>query len=365
MKTAVKDEWRLPKFANLLIVVIVNLVVIWVVQYFTLQFLKPSWFVTLVICVAVIPLVTIMGLVDIPIQHAGVPLVFGKRQKRWLLDEGLGWILPFPLMGVEIVDLKENTISIPKDEDEEQNKPLIVPAIRGLPPQEKNKKTEDVQLNEETLKTIKFVQMKARLAIRYRVVHPFLYLSQGEKVVERGLGDLAIKTLRQKGAEMSDIQLIRNKDTFEADIIKEMRTEPKDKSTRKKIAASPLERWGVEVHNVFVPRIIHNDPQMAKEYEAAMRAEQQRNARTIDQQFLADSIKQLKAEGLTAQEALYAIQAQGGQLQRREVIITSAGGESGGTVGDITKAVATYAGLLGEQQKSEKTDKQNTQKGGT
>lgn len=350
-----KEEPRLSKSVNFLIMIGVNLLAVWIVQSIALQFFERSWFLTLVVCVATIPLLVTAGLVDIPIQHAGVPLVFGKRQKHWLLDEGLNWILPSPIMGVEIVDLREKTIPIPKDEKEEETKPLIIPAIRGLPPLARNGVAEPA-IDEEAQKKIRFVQMKARLAIRYRVVHPYQFLSQGPDVVERGLGDLAIKTLRQKGSEMSDIQLIRQKDTFEEAIIEEMKTEPKDGK-----GESPIERWGVRVHNVFIPRIAHAEADMAKAYEAAMQEEQQRTAEEIEQKFLAESITQLVGKGLTPQEALYAIQSERGKLVRREVIITSTGG---GSVGDIAKAVATYAGLLSEQPKTEQTNTENKKKGG-
>lgn len=360
-----KKEWRLSKLANVLAMAAVNLIAVWTVQYLVLQFIKPSWFVTLVICVAVIPVVIIMGIVDIPIQHVGVPLVLGKRQKRWLVDEGLGWILPSPLMGVEIVDLREKTIPIPKDETEEKERPLIIPAIRGLKPTATNgtdgAEPEIVNLDESEFSGIRFVQMKARIAIRYSIVHPFRFLNQGPDVVERGLGDLAIKTLRQMGTIMSDIDLIRQKDRFEGKIIEEMKREPADKDIANEGGQSPLERWGVRVHNVFIPRIAHAEPKMAEAYEAAMREEQQKTAEEIEQIFLAESIDRLVAKGLKPQEALYAIQSERGKLMRREIIITSTGG---GAAGDIAKAVATYAGLLGEQPKSENSNDQNTQKGG-
>jgi hypothetical protein len=367
------DEWRLPKWGNFIVLLFANLLVITIIQLIATLLIEYSLFQTLVICTAVIPILTVLGLVNIPIQHAGVPLIFGKRQKNWMLDEGLNWILPSPVMGVEIVDLREKTIPIPKDEAEEEKRPLIVPAIRGLPPMNKTTEIKDEQeqkrklLELDDFKKIRFVQMKARLAIRYRVIHPYHFLSQGPEVVERGLGDLAVKTLRQKGSEMSDIDLITQKDLFEKDIIKEMKREPVESDDKDK--RSPLERWGVKVHNVFIPRIVHADADMAKMYEAAMREEQQKTAETIEQEFLVESIERLTGKkitevgaGLTPQQALYAIQAERGKLSRREVIITGVGGETGGSVGDIAKAVATYAGLMDNQQ--QKATQSDQQKGG-
>lgn len=353
-----KEELRLSKSVNFLIMVGVNLLAVWIVQSIALQFFERSWFLTLVVCVAIIPPLITAGLVDIPIQNAGVPLVFGKRMQSWLLDEGLNWILPSPLMGFEKVSLQEQTIQIPKDE-EEAEKPLIVPAIRGLKENEDDTKQEIRKLADDDFKTIRFVQMKARLVIRYSIVHPFQFLNQGPNIVERGLGDLAVKTLRQMGSVMSDIDLIRQKDTFEGKIIKEMRKEPTDPPDAK--GQSPLDRWGVRVHNVFIPRIAHAEQKMAEAYEAAMREEQQKTAEEIEQKFLAESITQLVGKGLTPQEALYAIQAERGKLDRREVIITSTGG---GAAGDIAKAVATYAGLLGDQPKTEEINTENKKKGG-
>ncbi|KKU58661.1 MAG: hypothetical protein UX81_C0018G0003 [Parcubacteria group bacterium GW2011_GWA2_47_12] len=94
--------------------------------------------------------------------------------------------------------------------------------------------------------------------------------------------------------------------------------------------------------------------------------EQQKTAETIEQEFLVESIERLTGKkitesGLTAQQALYAIQSERGKLTRREVIITSTGG---GVAGDIVKAVATYAELLGDQPKTEKTETENKQMGG-
>lgn len=349
----------MKRSTNILLLILANLLAVLFAQIILRSAFEPSWFLTLVISTVIIPILTTSGLVEIPIQHAGVPLIFGKRQKNWLLDEGLNWILPTPFMGVEIVDVQEKTIRIPASEIEEDARPLIIPAIRGLPALSKDGKAEETTLNEEIWGKIRFVQMKVRLAIRYRVVHPYQFLSQEPSVVERGLGDLTIKTLRQKGSEMSDIQLIRLKDTFEADIIKEMKKEQAYEGSKKTTEESPLERWGVVVHNVFIPRILHADPEMTKMYEAAMREEQQCTSENIEQEFLTASIERLVKKGLTAQEALLAIQAERGKLTRREVIITSTGG---GAVGDIAKAVATYAGLLGDQPKTEQNENQN-QKG--
>jgi|GEM_PF-2308095 len=341
------------KLLNAFIWLVCNALVVAIIWALAIFFFESSWFLLLLIGVATVPTLTTAGLINIPIQNAGVPLFFGKRQRKWLLDEGLGWILPSPVMGVEIVSMKEQTIPIPASEEEEEKKPLIIPAIRGLP---KSQHGEVTQLKQNDLEKIKFVHMKARLAIRYSIVHPFQYLSQGANVVERGLGDLAIKTLRQKGSEMSDIELIRNKDTFETDIIKAMQEEPTNGA---KGAKSPLERWGVVVHNVFIPRIVHADKNIVDAYEAATQEEQQREAETIEQEFLAESIERLVNKGLNAEQALYAIQAERGKLQRREVIITSAGGAP---TSDIAKAVATYIGLTGSQQPPDSTDKQNQQK---
>ena len=349
---------KLWKSADLMFLIFANLLTILIVRYIFSQFLEPSWFITLVIGVVTVPILTIAGLVDIPIRHAGVPLIFGKRVGFFLLDEGLNWILPSPIMGFEKVSLQEQTIQIPKDE-EESTKPLIVPAIRVLKDSTNGTEQEIKKLEDEDFKKIRFVQMKARLVIRYSIIHPFQFLNQGEGVVVRGLGDLAIKTLRQMGSVMSDIDLIRQKDRFEGKIIEEMKKEPT--GTKKAKGQSPLVRWGVLVHNVFIPRIAHAEADMAKAYEAAMKEEQQRTAEEIEQIFLAESIDRLVAKGLKPQEALYAIQSERGKLQRREVIITSTGG---GVAGDIVKAVATYAGLLGDQQSTEKTETENKQKGG-
>ncbi len=355
-----KEGWRLLKSVDCVLLIFANLLTILLVRYILSQFLEPFWFLTLVISVVTIPILTIAGIVEIPIAHAGVPLIFGKRMKVLLLDEGLSWILPSPIMGFEPISLQEQTIQIPKDE-EEATKPLIIPAIRGLKDNANGTEQEIKKLEDDDFKIIRFVQMNARIVIRYSIVNPFKFLNQGEGVVVRGLGDLAIKTLRQMGTIMSDIDLIRQKDLFEGKIIEAMKEEQTDAG-----GESPIVRWGVRVHNVFIPRIAHNDPGMAKAYEAAMREEQQKTAETIEQEFLVESIERLTGKkitesGLTAQQALYAIQSERGKLTRREVIITSTGG---GVAGDIVKAVATYAELLGDQPKTEKTETENKQMGG-
>jgi len=324
-----------PAWKTIVCGVVVCTVLATILIYGLSSMIAVNWMIKLVCATFVFVGVGYLGLIDVDIQHKAVLQLFGERRDWFLLSEGTNWLPPRPLMDAVIVDMRERVLRIGETygKDDSEAKPLIVASIAtgedsDWKESEEGDQTKPTpvdikQRNKEEKKKrasgdVRLVQMIVRVTIFWVVENPFRFLNIGEKRFEGALIDLAVKTLREKAATLNDILFIQSAGDLEKEIIAAINDDV-DSRTKEQI----ISLYGTRIRRVTIPKIVHESPDMVSAYESVAREKRQRQAETLEREFLVTTIRALKKEGLTAKDAILTIQAERGKSTRREVVITS------------------------------------------
>lgn len=292
-----------------------------------------GWFAWLVSATVIFGTVFVFGLAPVEIQHTAVPLFFGRRIKWFILGEGWNWLLPRPIMDARIVDMRERVLRIGEKFGKDQVEDLVAATIEEGDPDNPDKKSR------KKTGHVRLVEMVSRVTILWLVEDSDKFLNIGEAKIEGALIDLAVKTLREKAARINDIDFIQSAGKFEKAILKAI-LDDKDASkiipkgepdTRERI----IDIYGIKVRRVIIPKITHRDPATVKAYESVVMEKRQKQAEDIEVSFVMESIQKLVGVGLTAEQAVFTIQAERGKSRRQELIIRAGDG-----VSDIVKGAA-------------------------
>lgn len=240
----------------------------------------------------------IAGLIKIDIGFKGVPVWFGGRltkqkelpsnegmPKRTVmksifeLKEGWNWILPRPLMGVEAIDVREQSTEVSK---------FTVMALGSISPD----KPEDISGVRVTIEPS---------TIRWRFDEPAQTLSIGEAVIKQSLVELIQNTLRQEVSQLSDIEVLKTTQELRRKIQIEVDARADD--------------WGMEVIS-FLMGEISLPEEVHKDYEKLRREERQRKAERLELDHVRDRLNELIAMGYTHERAQEIVQTERGKVKK-------------------------------------------------
>ena len=274
---------------------------------------KLNWITGITIPVFII-LISWHGLYNVPEQHYGVLKVLQRRKEKEVFEEGWTWVVP-GAMSIKSVSAKQQVTTIPQAGGEA----LTVNTIDNSDPNNPKR----------------LVVMKARIVIRWRINHPWKFLNVQEQsaeqnIVERTIGYIAIKSLRQIGSEGSDLDFMEGRDTWEQRVLDEV-GDDKDRDGKHSI-----DRMGVMIDRVIIPKIDYLDLNTVKAYEQVTRANKKREADRQEVVLIQDAITSLKTGNpdMSDDEVSRLVLTQLGKITRTE------------TRGDLTNVAAIAAQLL-------------------
>lgn len=254
------------------------------------------------------------GTFTIPIVHTGVLTVFGKRSEDMAYSEGLHWKPPF--VGYEDVDLSEQS-TIVKDLE------FVVGHEITLP---------------NGMKVPDLAEFLESLTVYWNAEDPFNFLKIGKEQVMVSLKHEMIAALREIGTRYTPTEYLSVK---REDVQREVL-----KIFKNKLGGDNdiLDRWGIVVHNVSIPRVQLKSEKLKTAFEERLKEERERSAEELATEHAANMIDMIATKiGCSVQEAALIYQRLAGLLPAREFVITSSG------VGDVTRAAVAGAQILSEK----------------
>lgn len=272
------------------------------ILFFAVAFIVAPWYYALGYATGLTLLFVsyfgIAGLIKIDIGFKGVPTWFGGRlvklkrlprigegpertamESLFELKEGWNWILPRPIMGAEAIDVREQSIEVPK---------FTVVALGSISPD----KPEDVSGVRVTIEPS---------TIRWRFDNPAQTLSIGEAVIRQSLVELVQNSLRQRVSHLSDIQALQTTD--------ELRNGVKGEADAK------ADEWGMNVISFLIGEISLPED-VHKDYERLRREERQRKAERLELDHIRDRLNELIAMGYTRERAQEIVQTERGKVKK-------------------------------------------------
>ena len=254
-----------------------------IIVYLLLTYLFANMLIGSIGAVAICAYFGIEGLIEIPIAHKAVPLIFGERVSWFLLGEGKQWV-PHFFMNAKVVDTRIHEKQVPLAKVlSKDNIPLSV-----------------------------------SVSLAFRVNDPFLWtqVEEGEDLI----GNLAERTVRWSASENAATEL----PSKTKDLSKEL----------EKVLDEETAEWGIDITKAIVEGI--DLPESIKQANEKKEVEKsEKDAETTELKHLSDRAKELKIDfpGLTDEQIFNIIQAERGKITRTVV---------DGTASGITKA----AGLI-------------------
>lgn len=190
----------------------------------------------------------------VPIGHKGVPLYFGSRllvpdgngrmRARFEIPEGLIW-LPWPFLGLEDVDVREQTINV----------------------------TEFTVISQNAVR----VTVRPSV-IRFRIDNPGQSLSVGMSTIRTGASELQQNIIRSEINAMSDERARQATD--------QMRDRVKEEADRR------ADDWGVKMAEILIGEVALPES-VQRDYERVVREERQMVAETVELNHVAARIREM------------------------------------------------------------------------
>ena len=268
MEKKENEKSKTPELHNLLgfvIGIFVN-VIIATIFYLNLQ----NWWYAVGVMSIIFGYFGFGGIINIPIGFKGVPLILGRRNKFFVLPEGLSWILPRPFMNSENVNMKELT-----------SDPGSTTVLTG-----KGKET---------------VRVIADAAIQWRIVNPFQVLSVGLDVIMKGMDDLIKEVIRSTIADKTPDEAIQIHEKLKDDL----ETKADEKSFD----------WGIEIKNVFITQLGFSDD-VIKDFENVTRENKQKLSEETELEHVRGQIEAFKTLGLRPESAKETVQTERGKVKK-------------------------------------------------
>ncbi len=225
----------------------------------------------------------IYGLNTIDVGFRGVPLILGKRVRpwSWLVNEGTTWLLPPPLMGIEIIDLREQTSAIEefeflvrrKDDPEGQSANMLVSA-----------------------------------GVQWMIFDPWRILSTGEAVVAEGFHLAIISSVRRVATTANPVEFLLMREKLGEEIIDGI--------------GNQTARWGALTLNVNVPYITFANEDTRNAFERAATEAREREGEILERDFVIESINKISKEnGVTPEIAAYIFLTEREKMKQERIII--------------------------------------------
>jgi len=203
----------IPNIQTLFLGVVVNLIIIFLILLSFFHFVVPreEFLILLLWTVIIASLVTfgVIGFTNVPIGWWGVPEIFGKRIKKYVLTEGWNWV-PFPFMNVTNVDNRHRSLGL--------NPVRVV-----------SKDKIDVDFQEAST--------------TYRITNPYRILSTDTSVIiDVNLHNLILDEIRRFCVEINAVEIPLKKE----EIAEKVRN----------AAVKVSRNWGIEVLIISIPSIV-------------------------------------------------------------------------------------------------------------
>ncbi len=252
------------------------------------------------------------GLTETRIGFKSVPTLFGKRVPDFILDEGMGWLLPRPIMDSVEVDTRERVIKIsPDPADKTSGKVLAIEATSGT--------------GIGTTTGGKMAEADVAGEIRYKICDPTKFLSVGSEVIDDGLANLAMAQLRHKASRLDIVAFIQAKD----DLATEISVSPEITNVTKE--------WGIEFKGFIIRKILPANADMVAAFEKQSRENQERLGEEVERNHVIRSIQMIAKElEISIEEATQLFQSERSKVKKEILRIDSGGGK----VTPIEKAAA-------------------------
>lgn len=313
--------------------IIVNLLFSLIIWFTLIFFPKVDWLLGVGILILQWIYFGYTGIGNVPIGFQGNVIVLGART-RILFGEGWYWVFR-PFMRIESIEVREITLEISTRSEHASKAGVESSGII----------TEDR------------VEMVVDASIQYRVCDARLFQSLGPSVVTNGLRDVVI-TSAGKVAE---------KTLAEAFMVNKKVVEQRARTNARKQA----NRWGVEIIKINIKRIAPLRANVQEANEQIVIEELQQQSEGRENRNLVARIEELKAVGLSVQDAQAASQTERGKLTRtrndNNITIT-------GDTGSIVAATVAGANAFtssnkaqnqgsGKQQQTQQPPHQKKKKG--
>lgn len=251
-------------------------------------FLLTPWPYNIAVGMIILGYVGGFGIINIPVGHRGVPILFGGRllipfpyartlpdgstvtlnliRARFELSEGWNWLPPMPFMGATPIDCREQSVTVPS-----------------------------FTVNSRAPANVRITVPSA--VIRYLIVNPAQSLSVTEAVIEQSLIELAQQVFRSRVRELDDQEAL--------DATEELREQLQH------LADDQATEWGVDVRSVLLGEL-SLPPEVQTDYERLRREERQRDAERIELTHIGARVQELTATGvgLSPTDAIELIQTE-------------------------------------------------------
>lgn len=212
------------------------------------RYLTMNWGFYAFITAIVFFIIGYNGLRKVEIKHSGVILLLEKRiGEKVILDEGWGWIIPW-VMNITSVDMREQSMNVPET--------VVV---------SKNK-----------------IRMTIDTEQLWEIVNPHKSLSVSEDII-RGLKTVTINTLREEATKYTDEELMDVKESLGDAVYK--------------AADSITDRWGVNLKQVLISKIVPTNPKVMEAWEMETIEEREAVAEKKQNLSLAENIELLSGNG--------------------------------------------------------------------
>ncbi len=228
-----------------------------------------------------------MGIREVPVAHQGVPLLFGTRNKSYRIGEGIFWMPRF-IKSAEYIDTRQQTKN-----------------VREVPVISKDG-----------------VRMAIDTRLMFSITDPYATLSVEEEVVDQGLEDLIVATLRREAKKYSAKDLAIKVATGSSCDDEEINLGGKIEEEAKEISKS----WGITTNQVMVTKIIPQDESVIATWEKVNKEKTERTAEGIERNHVIKSVKKMSEElNISESEALMAFDDERDKMHgRRNIVITNA-----------------------------------------
>lgn len=286
-----------------------------------------------------------MAIGKIPIGSLGQVLFFGQRLDKMVVEEGLRALpLPPPFFGLQVEDVRENSIQLFEDEKGEDGR----------------RKSNIVVLTKDGVKTTWYA------TLQYAVVEPAKFLSTTKSVIEKGLVGSTVEAFRRFTLRFSTNSLIEGLSslTWDPNVHKDMtekRFKEMEEAERRTLTLIPMndllireveeemeddaERWGIKIKKV-IPGNVRFPAEVETAFSKKVIEDQETEADEREIKNLFDRSKKLMEldPNMSASEATLIVGDERGKASsRRRIAIDGAGNDP------LTRAAATVGAFLGDR----------------
>jgi len=252
----------------------------------------------------------------IPSGYIGLPRLFGFRNAMWSWVYGEGDIFVLrPFQSVSTINMGRRVLDLHDDKNDHE---FAVNAASG-----KNKKSEKTAKeagadpstggNDPTkqLET-EVVPMLIDAFAEWQIWNPWRIESVGEEVIERGLANHIIASIRDAATDFTESEMRGDKNSLE--------------ETAQKAADEKTDEYGIWVREIPIRNVRPSSERVVQAHESVVIERRRSNAAA----YVLKGVREFNKFGLKPLDAVMAYDDGAGRAHnRRQVIVSNGGGETG------------------------------------